>query len=52
MAPREVDVGPTSGTNTLSSGVTCRQRHGGPALMQSSYNWNALEKYTEVKWKL
>ena len=45
MAIREADAGLRSGTDTASLREEQRQRHGGPALKQQSFNWNAPYKY-------
>ena len=48
MVMMEVDAGPTSGTNAVSSGEACRHRHGVPALRQPSFNWNTPDDYVEL----
>ena len=35
-------------SDTGNPNEVCRQRHGRPALKQSSFNWNAPDKYVEL----
>ena len=49
MVNREVDAGPISYANIASTGEVCRQKYGGPALKQLSFNWNAPDKYVELQ---
>ena len=48
MVMIEADSGPIMAVSTASSGQAHRQRHGGPALKQASFNWNSPGKYVEV----
>ena len=45
MAMREVDAGPTAGTNMANSVEACWHRHGGLTLRKPSFNWNTPDKY-------
>ena len=44
-AMEEAEKGPASGTNTVNVAETHRHNHGGPALTQPFFNWNAPGKY-------
>ena len=48
MMMREVQKGPAPCMNAVSSGETDRQKHGGPAMRQPSFNWSAINKYIEL----
>ena len=41
----EADAGPRSGASTARPRDMHRQRHGGLALKQPSFNWNVRDKY-------
>ena len=49
MVLRDADEGPRSGASTPSLREEQRQRDGGPALKQPSFNWNVTDKYVELQ---
>ena len=48
MVMKETDTGTISGVNIASLRDVHRQRHGGPALKQLSFNWSAPDKYVDL----
>ena len=48
LALREADSEPASGSRTANAGEPCRHRHGGSALRQPSFDWNAPDKFVEL----
>ena len=48
MMLREADVRPTLGNSMANEGEAHRHRHGRPALIQPSFDWNIWDKDIEL----
>ena len=48
MAIREADAGTTPSTNVVSLEEAHRHGHGGPVLVQPSFNWNTTDRFAEL----